>query len=254
MANTPDCSVPLEKNARAPHYLNRMGRNARCVAAGVAYHITQRGTNREQVFFSNSDRRHYLELLRDNLPDSGVRVLAYCLMTNHVHLVAVPNAGDSLAVLFRRVHGRYAQYLNVRRKRTGHLWQNRYFSCPLASGSGHLERALRYVECNPVRAGIVARPEEYRWSSAAAHLGAADHSGILDLDFWRQDGGVERWSSLLATPEEMVSLRLLRRCTYAGRPFGDEEFIKALEERFDRTWRRWKFENIGMPATAAATG
>jgi putative transposase len=222
------------------------------VVAGLAYHITQRGTNRESVFFSHSDRRYYLELISENLSDSGVRVLAYCLMSNHVHLVAVPGAADSLAVLFRRVHGRYAQYLNVRRRRSGHLWQNRYFSCPL--GASHLGRALQYVERNPVRAGMLARPEEYSWSSAAAHLGGADRSGILDLDFWRREGGAERWGSLLATPEEMVSLRLLRRCTYAGRPFGDEAFLKEMEQQFQRSWRRWRFEQAAAPGTGAAAG
>jgi putative transposase len=220
------------------------------VVAGLAYHITQRGTNREPVFFSHSDRRYYLELVSENLSDAGVRVLAYSLMSNHVHLVGVPGAADSLAVLLRRVHGRYAQYLNVRRKRSGHLWQNRYFSCPL--GAGHLGRALQYVERNPVRAGMVARPEEYRWSSAAAHLGGEDSSGILDLDFWRQEGGAERWAALLATPEQMLILRLLRRCTYAGRPFGDEAFLKEMEQKFQRTWRRWSFESLGDTETAAA--
>lgn len=229
-----------------------MGRNARCVVAGLGYHITQRGTNREPVFFSNGDRGHYLELIRENLCDAGVRVLAYSLMSNHVHMVAVPSAADSLAVLFRRVHGRYAQYLNVRRRRSGHLWQSRYYSCPL--GANHLGRALQYVERNPVRAGMVARPEAYPWSSATAHLGGADKSGILDLEFWRQEGGAERWGWMLATPEEMVSLRLLRRCTYAGRPFGDEAFLKEMEQRFQRTWRRWSFEQVGAPGAASAAG
>ena len=90
-----------------------MPRNARCVQPGLPYHITQRGTDCRTTFHSRQDRLVYLDLLRFNLPDSGVRVLSYCLMTNHVHLVAIPNHSDSLAVLFRRVHGRYAQYLKV---------------------------------------------------------------------------------------------------------------------------------------------
>jgi len=85
-------------------------------------------------------------------------------MTNHVHWIAIPQRDDSLAVLFRRVHGRYAQYRNAKRRRVGHLWQNRFFSCALAPG--HLWAALRYVEWNPVRAGVVGTPEAYRWSSA----------------------------------------------------------------------------------------
>jgi putative transposase len=152
------------------------------VEPGLAYHVTQRGTNREQVFFTISDYKLYLGLLRSHLARVRVRVLAYCLMRNHVHLVVVPQAPDALGVLFRRVHGGYAQYCNVRRGRTGHLWQQRYFSCPMSEQ--HLWSGLRYVERNPCRAGLVDRPEQYRWSSAAAHLGVeADRSGLLDLDF-----------------------------------------------------------------------
>ena len=105
-----------------------MPRNARCVEAGLPYHVTQRGSNRQRLFLGPIDYRMYLSLLRSELDDTGVRVLAYCLMTNHVHLVVIPNREDSLAVLFRRVHGRYAQYLNVKRRRSGHLFQQRFFS------------------------------------------------------------------------------------------------------------------------------
>ena len=172
-------------------------------------------------------------------------------MSNHVHLVLVPGQADSLAVLLRRVHGRYAQYLNVKKQRSGHLWQNRYFSCPLSES--HLGRVLRYVERNPVRACLAARPEEHRWSSAAAHLGEPDSSKVLDLDYWEEEGGKDRWEVLLAQPEDVISLRLLRRCTYAGRPFGDDTFVKRLEERFGRTWRRWSFEATVFPGKFAAT-
>ena len=98
-----------------------MPRNARCVVAGLPYHVTQRGTNRQRVFYCPTDYKMYLSLVREQLADAECRVLAYCLMTNHVHLVLVPERSDSLAVLFRRVHGRYSQYLNTRRHRTGHL-------------------------------------------------------------------------------------------------------------------------------------
>lgn len=105
-----------------------MSRNARCILPGLAYHVTQRGTNRQKVFFCAAHRKTYLGLLERNCGDAGVRVLAYCLMSNHVHLVVVPERADSLAVLFRRVHGGYAQALNAGLGRTGHLWQNRFYS------------------------------------------------------------------------------------------------------------------------------
>ena len=145
--------------ARQKHSVGRMPRNQRCVMPGQAYHITQRGTNRQRVFFTDTDRSTYLRLMSQNLTDAGVRVLAWCLMTNHVHFVAVPEQSDSLAVLWRRVHGRFAQMMNARLSRSGHLWQNRYYSCALSPT--HLRRALAYVERNPVRAALVGRPEEY---------------------------------------------------------------------------------------------
>ena len=102
---------------------------------------------------------------------------------------------------------------------------------------------LAYVERNPVRAGLVAEPEQYEWSSAAIHLGlASDRWRLADEEIWLRQGGVEGWRSLLAAAEEGADLRLLRRCTYAGRPFGDDAFVESLENRFQRRWRRWGFE------------
>ncbi len=102
-----------------------MPRNARCVVPGLAYRVTQRGTNHQRVFFSAADRVTYLRLLKRNLAPAEARPLAWCLMTNHIHLVLVPGQIDSLEVLLRRVHGRYAQMVNTKRLRSGHLWQNR---------------------------------------------------------------------------------------------------------------------------------
>ncbi len=152
-------------------------------------------------------------------------MLAWCLMSNHIPLVAEPEAGDSLAVLLRRAHGRYAQMLNACLKSTGHLSQSRFFRCPLETA--HLRRALADVERNPVRAGLVERAEPYRWSSAAVHLELAqDRPGLVDEPFWREFGGAETWRELLMSPEELSELRLLRRCTFAGRPYGSERFLQ----------------------------
>ncbi len=170
-----------------------------------------------------------------------MRVLAYCLMSNHVHWVVVPERVDSLAVLFRRVHGGYAQAVNAGLGRSGHLWQNRFYSCPLSER--HMWIALRYVEANPVRAGLVGAAAEYRWSSAGAHLGdGRDESGVLDDEFWERSGGCETWREMHSAGEREDQIHLLRRCTYAGRPFGDEEFVVRLEDHFQRKWRRWSFE------------
>jgi putative transposase len=172
------------------------------------------------VFYSPTDYKMYLSLIREQLADAECRIPAYCLMSNHVHLVVVPERADSLAVLFPRAHGRYSQYLNTRRHRTGHLWQQRYFSCPLAET--HHWVALRYVEQNPCRALMKKEPAQYRWSSAAAHLGLEkDRSGLLDMNFWARAGGAETWREMHASGEAADQLLLLRRCTYAGRRSGE---------------------------------
>jgi putative transposase len=219
-----------------------MPRNSRCVEPGLAYHVTQRGSNRQRVFHTSMDYRMYLGLLREEKEDAEVEVLAYCLMGNHVHLIVRPGREDSLAVLFQRVHGKYAQYLNIRRRRSGHLWQARYYSCPLSER--HLWSAMRYVEQNPCRVVMVARPEEYRWSSAGVHLGVrSEREPVVDLEFWREQGGAERWRGVHERGSSVDEIRLIRKCTYAGRPYGEEEFIEQMEQKFSREWRRWGFEN-----------
>jgi putative transposase len=215
-----------------------MPRNARCVLPGIAYHVTQRGVACCDVFFSQADRASYLRLAAEQRQEAGVRVLAWCLMSNHVHWVVVPERADSLAVLFRRVHGRYAQYLNVRRARNGHLWQNRFFGCPVAA-----EReltSLRYVEWNPVRAGMVDAPDDWRWCSARAHvLGPeAEEFPVLDWSYWRERGGAAWWKEMLSHPDDLRQWQQLKRATYAGAPLGPAEFVEEMERRFGRQWLR----------------
>jgi putative transposase len=199
-----------------------MPRLARIVLAGTPHHITQRGTNHQLVFRTRKDRRVYLDLLRQQSRLANVSILAYCLMPNHVHLIATPRDESGLAVLLRRLHGRYAQYFNASRTRTGHLWQNRYFSCPM--GATHLWTALRYVEQNPLRAGLAASPDAFEWSSASAHLVGQDRWRVLDMHFWRDAGGITAWRNLLDGTESEDSCIALRRATHAGQPFGDETF------------------------------
>ena len=148
-------------------YNPTMPRNARIVVPDIPYHITQRGVNRQDVFLTDEERRLYLSLLRRFADTQGLQVLGYCLMTNHVHLAGVPRREPALARAIGFTHLPYAQLTNPLHHRFGHLWQARFYACPL--GETHLTRALRYIERNPVRAGMVATPWEHAWSSAAAH-------------------------------------------------------------------------------------
>ncbi len=182
-------------------------------------------------------------LLRDNLRSSDARLLGWCLMPNHVHLVAIPNRAESLAVLLRRVHGRYAQYYNALAGRTGHLWQNRYFACMLEGE--RLWTALAYVDRNPVRAGIARWAADYRWSSARAHVSGFDESALIDMDWWRSDSRSEGWAQVVDA-EELQSVATLRQCTFAGRPFGGAEFVASISAQFGRHWER------GRPRKQAA--
>jgi len=191
---------------------------------------------RRETFSDDGDRGTYLRLLQENLVKSETRLLGWCLMSNHVHLIAVPEREDSLSVLLRRVHGRYAQYYNVRAGRTGHLWQNRFFACVLEAS--HLWTALAYVERNPVRAALVRAAEDYPWSSAAAHLTGEDPGGLLDMEWWRREAP-PHWREVLNGPQlEVDHDAELRACTYAGRPYGSKTFLSEMSARFGRQWDR----------------
>jgi putative transposase len=229
-----------------------MARFARVVAIETAHHVTQRGIDQQKVFFTDADRNIYLDCLTKFCAQARTRILAYCLMSNHVHLVLVPEEPHSLAVAMRRTHSRYATYLNARRDRAGHLWQNRFFSCPM--DDAHLWVALRYVERNPVRANLVARPEEYPWSSAAAHVGAdRSASRLLDWSFHANAGGNERWRALLAESEDLDEIRRLQRGTFTGRPVGSPEFVARLEKELGRPLAPRSGPGIGSSAKATAS-
>jgi putative transposase len=158
-------------------------------------------------------------------------------MTNHVHWIVVPEREDSLPRLFRHLQGRYAQAVNARRGRVGHLWQNRYFACAL--DQSHLWTAIRYVEWNPVRAGITVNPVDYAWSSASLHLLSPERERppLLDWDFWREQGGAAAWGEMLGVDDSAGRTAELRAATYCGKPFGSDEFVRGQEETFGRVWR-----------------
>jgi putative transposase len=212
-----------------------MPRIARTVVAGCAHHITQRGNNRQAVFFVDDDRRVYLELLQEQAEKYGVKIAGYCLMDNHVHLVAIPPAEDSLAHAVGRTHFRYSQYINRFHRRSGHLWQGRFYSCAL--DARHFWLALRYVELNPVRARRCRRPWRYEWSSAAAHTDERAGSELLDLSDWYEQISAQAWRKELSRVLNDAELGQMRRRTHTGRPLGSDRFLSKLEARLGRRLR-----------------
>jgi putative transposase len=225
-----------------------MPRVARIVIPEMPHHITQRGNNRQDVFFVDDDRRRYLELLKEQSQLHGLHILGYCLMTNHVHIVAVPSTESSLAGAVGRTHFAYTQYVNRLHGRSGHMWQNRFYSCVL--DDVHLWRTLRYVERNPVRARLVRAPWRYPWSSAAAHVGQRDDADLLDLAAWRKEWKPKQWQKALRDPEDDELIGRLRRSTMTGRPLATDKTIAKLERRLGRRLRPLP---VGRPKQKANT-
>ena len=201
---------------------------------GVPYHVTQRGNRQGSVFFTDDDRRGYLRLLRDYSTKHSIEVLAYCLMTNHVHLVVVPEHGSDLHRALKPIHMRHAQRINRLRGWKGHLWQGRYFSSAL--DDTYLWAAIRYVERNPVRAGMVPRSEQYQWSSAAAHCGSTSDPVLTQSKPWQMRlAQIGNWRAWLAAGDEEGSLDMLRRHVNKGLPCGAPDFLDRLESATGRT-------------------
>jgi putative transposase len=181
-------------------------------------------------------------LLRHAVEEHGLSVAGYCLMSNHVQVVVIPRRPQALAEAFHQVHGRYAAYWNVAHSTSGHVWQGRFYSCPM--DPGYLWTALRYAELNPVRAGRVAEAAAWPWSSAAAHCGRADPDACLDMSAWRQQWSEAGWQSFLQQGEAESELFAIRHATHPGRPLGEAAFVQKLETQ---TQRRLTPQKGGRP-------
>ena len=203
-----------------------MARRPRHAVPGYPHHITQRGNNRQDVFFTDEDRELYLTLLRQHALQYDFEILGYCLMTNHVHLIGIPAGEDSLSKAVGRTHWKFAQVLNRLHGRSGHLWQDRFYSCPM--DDAHMVAAMAYVERNPVRAKMVREAWRYRWSSAGAHVGTAE-SGWLEMQRWRKAATGMDWKEMLKRREQDGVGSNLIQHTNRGRPLGSDRFIAKIE-------------------------
>jgi len=167
-----------------------MPRIARNVIVGLPHHITQKGNYGQQVFFNKSDYKRYLSWIKYYQREYGVSILAFCLMPNHVHFIAIPHQLDSFARFFSVTHMRYAKYKHEPARKKGHLWQSRFYSCALSER--HLYRAIRYVERNPVKANLIDNAWQWPWSSSIEHLNQGKSiptlckiSNYLDINCWK---------------------------------------------------------------------
>jgi putative transposase len=209
-----------------------MPRLARLVVPGVPHHVTQRGNRRLPTFFGEGDYALYRHLIREGCAKAGTAVWAWCLMPNHVHLILVPSTEDGLRAALGEAHRRYTRVVNEREGWRGHLWQSRFASFPM--DEKWLIACARYVELNPVRAGLVARPEHWRWSSAGGHLGlardpVADSSALL--------ARIPDWAALLAGGMEERALASIREGERTGRPLGGDAFVARLATASGRDLR-----------------
>jgi len=205
-----------------------MPRIARIVGAGYPHHIIERGNNRERVFRDSTDYEKYLFFLSKYSEEKEVAVLAYCLMPNHVHLLVRPSDEESLAKMMQGVTLCYTQYFNRKKGRTGRLWECRYHSTVI-DGNSYLWTVSRYIENNPVRAGIVKRPEEYPYSSAKAHILGTKDTLLKEPLFDRRQ--LNEYRRFVKLEENKRTLEEIRKQTRSGKPLGDGGFLKILFEQ-----------------------
>ena len=209
-----------------------MARMARLVVPGHPHHVTQRGVRRMEVFSAPGDYETYRALLGEWCGAAETEIWAYCLMPNHVHLILVPSREDGLRAALGEAHRRYTRHVNTREGWRGHLWQERFHS--FVMDEDHLLACARYVELNPVRAGLVERPEDWQWSSARAHLGIGDDGitarrPLLDR--------VADWRGFLDGGLDATTLETIRRHARTGRPLGVESFLEGRERSLGRRVR-----------------
>ncbi len=205
----------------------------RLVVPGYPHHVTQRGVRRQRTFFDEVDYKYYLEMARELARDWRIEFWAYCLMPNHVHAVVVPDDSNSMSKFFAILHRRYARRTNLKHDWQGHLWQKRFYS--VVMDERHTIAAMRYVEQNPVRAGICRFPQEWPWSSAAGNLGLVDDPMI---DRTRTESLISHWGPFLADENDGQAVNRLRVQTRTGRPEGGDAFLTALESITGRSVRK----------------
>ncbi len=213
-----------------------MVRKTRIVIPDFPHHVTDRGNRGCHVFFSDDDRSRYLEMLLEYTNKRALEIGAYCLMDNHIHLVAVPRQLDSLSRAIGPVQMRHAQKINSKKGWKGHLWSDRFFSTPM--DHSHFVAAVRYIELNPVRAEIVERAEDYQWSSASAHVSGISDPILSKAALFGLDDEVDDWSAWLAEGSNEKLVNRLKENTKSGYPSGSDSFIRFVSRSMGRDLKK----------------
>ena len=201
-----------------------MARISRVVVPEFPHHIIQRGNRRQKVFFNEDDYSEYLKLLNNYSHRFKVDILAYCLMPNHIHLIATPHKHESLAQAIGETHRNYTRFINFREKWRGYLWQGRFSSYVL--DERYLLAVTRYILLNPVKAKIAKKPWDYRWSSTRHHM-MIDKGSLVKDNLLR--GLIGNWKDFLNTVSGDDDIRLFQLHERTGRPLGNNTFIEKLE-------------------------
>ena len=207
-----------------------MARIARVVAPGFPHHITQRGNRRQDTFFNDGDYQAYIDLVSEWCSLCKVDLWAYCLMPNHIHLIAVPESEDGLRRAIGESHRRYTIRINCREGWKGHLWQGRFASYVM--DETYLVTCVRYVEMNPVKAGLVTKPGEWPWSSASAHISDHDDKLVKTAPLIEIIG--DKWEDFLSVPMRGEEVQELKKHEHTGRPLGGGRFVENLEGTIGR--------------------
>jgi len=197
---------------------------ARLVVPHYPHHVTQRGNRRQQVFFCDDDYLAYIDLLADAKQRAGVEIWAYCLMPNHVHLVATPDTQESLSQCFSKAHRRYTRRINFREGWRGYLWQGRFHSYVM--DEAYLLATVRYVELNPVRAGLCKSAGDWKWSSAKAHTVGEDDNLVMVKPMLNR---ISDWSGYLNEKSDPQRVQMIRKHNATGRPLGDDRFLDDVQ-------------------------
>lgn len=208
-----------------------MPRIARIIAPNYPHHITQRGNNRADVFFDDEDKATYFSFLKAYCEKWNVEIWAYCLMTNHLHLLAIPAAEGSLSRCIGTANLLYTQHVNRKYKRSGRLWQNRFFST-IVDTEFYLRAVVRYIEQNPVKSALVTRPEDYPWSSCRVNI-SGQGDGLVTGRAWLDEKDREAYRIFLIQQDPQMDKKI-RMSTSTGRPLGNKDFIGALENELGR--------------------